>query len=278
MPHIFVTGSPGTGKTTLVKRVVQKLSEGHPQLHVQGKQAAVSMPPPVDACHPKLAQRWGGTGQALTACLCPGFYTEEVREAGERVGFDVVTLDGRRGPLARAGAAAPWVSMFCRSGGGPPLADSGVACFPQLEDPVSAAATTIALQGAPTVGKYAVHVQSFEGLALPQLKPRPGSGGCLYVVDEASAAQCCGLGLGCPALPGPLCSFSLGLQRQKAWSDCPHMRPRTQVGKMELASKAFFPAVTALLDAAPLVLGTVPVARFGRTIPQVRWGEACGER
>ena len=32
-----------------------------------------------------------------------GFFTEEVRVAGERQGFDVVTLDGQRGVLARAG-------------------------------------------------------------------------------------------------------------------------------------------------------------------------------
>lgn len=30
-----------------------------------------------------------------------GFYTEEVRESGVRTGFDIVTLDGRRAPLAR---------------------------------------------------------------------------------------------------------------------------------------------------------------------------------
>ncbi len=32
-----------------------------------------------------------------------GFYTEETRERGRRTGFDIVTLDGRRAPLARAG-------------------------------------------------------------------------------------------------------------------------------------------------------------------------------
>lgn len=30
-----------------------------------------------------------------------GFYTEELRESGQRIGFDVVTLDGNRGLLAR---------------------------------------------------------------------------------------------------------------------------------------------------------------------------------
>ena len=36
-----------------------------------------------------------------------GFYTEEVREKGRRIGFDIVTLEGRRVPLARAGLASP---------------------------------------------------------------------------------------------------------------------------------------------------------------------------
>lgn len=45
-------------------------------------------------------------------------------------------------------------------------------------------------------------------------------------------------------------------------------------GKMELLSPKFFPAVTALLDAAPLVIGTLPVARYGRTIPQVGYAQA----
>jgi len=32
-----------------------------------------------------------------------GFYTEEVRQNGVRTGFDIVTLDGERAPLARVG-------------------------------------------------------------------------------------------------------------------------------------------------------------------------------
>lgn len=32
-----------------------------------------------------------------------GFYTQEVRQGGRRIGFDVVTLSGARGPLSRAG-------------------------------------------------------------------------------------------------------------------------------------------------------------------------------
>ena len=56
---ILLTGRPGCGKTTLVKRVVAKL--------------------------------------ALPTC---GFYTEEIRKRGERVGFKIVTLDGEEAVLA----------------------------------------------------------------------------------------------------------------------------------------------------------------------------------
>jgi nucleoside-triphosphatase len=55
-PKILLTGNPGSGKTTTLRRVVD---------HLRG--------------------RVGVTG----------FLTEEIREDGHRVGFQVVTLDGR---------------------------------------------------------------------------------------------------------------------------------------------------------------------------------------
>lgn len=60
----------GVGKTTVVKRVCSLLRKYRDDVHVSG------------------------------------FYTEEVREGGRggrgaRVGFDVVTLEGERGALAR---------------------------------------------------------------------------------------------------------------------------------------------------------------------------------
>ncbi len=62
---LLLTGPPGIGKTTLVKRIVVKLR---------------------------------GTVK------CSGFITEEVRsEEGGRIGFDIVTLEGKRAPLARKG-------------------------------------------------------------------------------------------------------------------------------------------------------------------------------
>lgn len=57
--NIFLTGAPSSGKTTVIKKVIESL--GHP---------------------------------------ANGFYTEEERIAGKRVGFLMKTLDGRKGYLA----------------------------------------------------------------------------------------------------------------------------------------------------------------------------------
>ncbi|RJP21374.1 MAG: NTPase [Candidatus Abyssobacteria bacterium SURF_5] len=59
---ILLTGAPGIGKTTAIRKVAEGL----------GARAS-------------------------------GFYTEEMREGGRRVGFEIVTLDGRRAPLSHIG-------------------------------------------------------------------------------------------------------------------------------------------------------------------------------
>ena len=71
-PRVLLSGRPGCGKTTVIRRAVELIG----------------------------------------ASRCAGFYTEELREQGRRVGFDVVTVDGQRAPLARAGAAGPRVSRY----------------------------------------------------------------------------------------------------------------------------------------------------------------------
>jgi nucleoside-triphosphatase len=58
--NLLITGPPGCGKTTLIRKIVQDLGD---------------LP-------------------------MTGFYTEEIREASDRVGFALVGLDGRRGVLA----------------------------------------------------------------------------------------------------------------------------------------------------------------------------------
>lgn len=37
-----------------------------------------------------------------------GFYTQEVRAKGTRIGFDIITTEGERGMLSRVGHASPW--------------------------------------------------------------------------------------------------------------------------------------------------------------------------
>jgi nucleoside-triphosphatase THEP1 len=71
---VLLTGPPGCGKTSLVERVVERVR-----------------------------------GRARLA----GFFTSEVREGGGRVGFDVVTVDGRRAVLSRKGrSGGPRVGSY----------------------------------------------------------------------------------------------------------------------------------------------------------------------
>ena len=58
--NILITGLPGIGKTTLIKKLSEALSDSHPV----------------------------------------GFYTEEIREQGIRKGFELVSLDGSKGLLS----------------------------------------------------------------------------------------------------------------------------------------------------------------------------------
>jgi nucleoside-triphosphatase len=71
-PKILLTGPPGCGKTTAIRKVVRR----------------VGIP-------------------------ARGFYTQEVRDSGgKRIGFDVVAIDGKRGPIARIGVKGPEVGRY----------------------------------------------------------------------------------------------------------------------------------------------------------------------
>ncbi|XP_014520317.1 cancer-related nucleoside-triphosphatase homolog [Vigna radiata var. radiata] len=146
----LVTGPPGVGKSTLIMRVLESL-------------------------------------RLNSSIKLQGFYTREVRRAGQRVGFEVVTLDGRIAPLASLHFSSP------------------------------------ESVGWPSVGKYKVDVASFESLALPELQVREGTS--LFIIDE--------------------------------------------VGKMELFSSSFFPAVLRVLESNIPVLASIPIPKFGRDIPEV---------
>ena len=63
---ILLTGRPGSGKTTAIRKVVAKVS-----------------------------RRSGG------------FFTQEIRERGRRVGFQIQTLDGNKAVMAHVGMSGP---------------------------------------------------------------------------------------------------------------------------------------------------------------------------
>jgi nucleoside-triphosphatase len=69
---LLLTGNPGVGKTTLIRAITNRM-EGF---------------------------------------TCAGFYTEETRQAGQRTGFRIVTLDGREGTLASLGTQKPTVGKY----------------------------------------------------------------------------------------------------------------------------------------------------------------------
>ena len=62
--NLLLTGPPGCGKTTVIRRLIERLS----------------------------------------ALRLAGFYTEEIREAGQRVGFEAIGLSGQRAVLAHVGS------------------------------------------------------------------------------------------------------------------------------------------------------------------------------
>ena len=66
--NILITGKPRTGKTTLIKRLMENL-------------------------------RYIDAG---------GFYTEEIIQNKNRMGFKIVTLDGKEGILAKKGMPSPF--------------------------------------------------------------------------------------------------------------------------------------------------------------------------
>jgi len=76
--NILLTGRPGVGKTTLIMRVVRGLGE-----------ISIS-----------------------------GFYTQEIRSAGRRRGFQAITLEGRQAILAHIESKSPLRVSRLRGGAG----------------------------------------------------------------------------------------------------------------------------------------------------------------
>ncbi|CAF4954341.1 unnamed protein product [Pieris macdunnoughi] len=108
LKYFILTGDPGVGKTTIIKRICESL---------QGKGVKTS-----------------------------GFYTEEVRTNRIREGFDVISLNGVKGRLARDQRLLSTPAKF-------------------------------------KVGKYGVLIKEFENVALPTLQKGEDCKLCI-VIDE----------------------------------------------------------------------------------------------
>ncbi|XP_059163718.1 cancer-related nucleoside-triphosphatase homolog [Physella acuta] len=118
--QFLITGSPGIGKTSLIKKIVEAL---------------------------KTKQ-----------IRCSGFFTEEIRSGGLRIGFDVVTLDNQRSALARINNDADNTTVRTREY---------------------------------KVGQYTVNLTSFEQTALITLQPpaKDQHSTFLYIVDEVGKME-----------------------------------------------------------------------------------------
>lgn len=66
--NILITGQPGIGKTTFIKKLAEELKDMHPS----------------------------------------GFYTTEIRESGIRKGFQLISLDGSKGILSHVDIKSPY--------------------------------------------------------------------------------------------------------------------------------------------------------------------------
>lgn len=62
--HVFITGKPGVGKTTIIKKIISEIKSIKPNWTIAG------------------------------------FYTEEIRQNGQRIGFKIHALNGQSGVLA----------------------------------------------------------------------------------------------------------------------------------------------------------------------------------
>lgn len=95
-------------------RVFETLRAYHPNLTIRGFYTSIVLPSSLELRFVTL--RIGRP--EISPAFMDHLFAGEVRESGERVGFEVVTLDGRSGPLSSS-KVSRWVSPCYL----------GVACF-----------------------------------------------------------------------------------------------------------------------------------------------------
>jgi len=190
-----------------------------------------------------------------------GFYTEEVRDgSGRRFGFDVVRVGGAnntpsRSALARIGQTQPRVGKYTVD-----VSAFDAFALPALEQPCQEAA----LPENPRL--YTALDGSVEAVQLIGERSQESGGGFLImvpssgkevVVDDVSQLQ---------AVPPNLKANASDSPEPTA---CQRLCVCDEVGKMELLSLRFGPALLGALDSGAVVLGTLPQPVKGQRDPEI---------
>ncbi|XP_070041452.1 uncharacterized protein [Nicotiana tomentosiformis] len=230
----LVTGSPGIGKTTLIVRVLETLRNSNPNLKVQG------------------------------------FYTREIREGTERVGFEVVTLDGRKGILASNKISRLLVSdnilffkflfwiIICSM--------SVMGGFPAMpHDPLDAPRGVLASLPTPvaTVGPV-VSAAPSDKRACASVAPPIAIASAQPQAKADSAARADNAARADPDAKDKVAANGLAAALVREDTD---LFIIDEVGKMELYSSSFFPAVLKVLQSNIPLLASIPIPKAGRDIP-----------
>ena len=113
--NLLITGLPGVGKTTLIKKMSEELKHLHPV----------------------------------------GFYTTEIREEGTRKGFELISLEGRKGILSHIDIKSPYrVGKY----------KVDIKSFEDFLDQIKFSAPTIGLIIIDEIGKMECYSDKFKKL------------------------------------------------------------------------------------------------------------------
>lgn len=125
--HVLITGLPGCGKTTLVRNLARRLKEEGVPLF--------------------------------------GFWTEEIRDRGRRVGFAIELVGGQKGTLAHENfPSGPRVSRYKVD-----VSGFEALAVPEMERAIQAASRQPAVLIVDEVGKMELHSQWFKEVLLKAL-------------------------------------------------------------------------------------------------------------
>lgn len=141
---------------------------------------------------------------------CGGFYTQEIRRDGRRLGFEIVTLEGQRAILAQVGVS-----------------------------------------GLPRVGKYGVHVEEVDAVAVPAIR-RAVAEADYVLIDEIGKMELLSDAFRAAvisAVSSPKKVLGTVMQRANPWVDALKNMPGVVIVPVTLANReCLLDQITRLLN------------------------------